>query len=153
MGIYKELQKFCGSSVQNYIAASRTVQGYEDWKASDEEERQEVIRRWREVQPELAAEKERNTFHSPRSLLKHGHKSSFDDGKKKSDKRKSWSKKNRPGEGLFSKNSNNSMASTPTISAPATPTDSVTSPRSSLDMAAFEEAMQASGGFSSSNNH
>lgn len=151
MGIYKELQKYCGSSVQNYIAAARTVQGYEDWKTSDQGERQEVIRRWREIQPQLAAEKEQNTFHSPRNFLKHGHKSSFDDGKKKSDKGKLFpkSKKDRHDEGLFLKHRNTSVASTVTTSSLETPPDAAVTPRDSPDDTAFEEAMQASGGFPS----
>lgn len=166
MGIYKELQKFCGASVHNYIAAARTVQGFEDWKVSDKDERQKVILRWREIQPELAAEKEHNTFHSPRSLLKHDRKSSFDDGKKKSGKRDSLSKKNPPSStrgGFFSKHRSTSLASSTTgIShIPSTPqiapTNPVVSTRDPTDVtaaaAAFEEAMQASAGYALPQTH
>ena len=158
MGIYKELQKYCGSSVQNYIAAARTVQGYEDWKASDQIERLEVIRRWREIQPEIAAEKEHNTFHSPRSLFKHGHKLSFDDGKKKkSDKGKPSHKshKDRPDEesSSFIQHRNTSVGSTitPTSSSVEIAPESTTTlpPRDSPDDIAFQEAMKASDGLSS----
>lgn len=162
MGIYKELQKYCGSSVQNYIAAARTVQGYEDWKASDQIERLEVIRRWREVQPEIAAEKEHNTFRSPRSLLKHGHKLSFDDGKKKkSDKGKTLHKSRKDhrdddSSSFIPHHRNTSFGSnvipptaSPSVETPpqsTTPTIGV--PRDSSDDAAFQEMMKASEGFS-----
>lgn len=160
MGIYKELQKYCGSSVQNYIAAARTVQGYEDWKASDQIERLEVIRRWHHIQPEIAAEKERNTFHSPRSLLKHGHKLSFDDGKKKkkSDKGKTLhkSRKDQRDDDRSSSiphHRNSSMGSniiSTTSPARETALDCTITPvpRDSLDDTAFQEAMKASEGFS-----
>ena len=52
-GIYAELQKHHGSSVQNYIIAARTAQGYEDWKNSTPEERTAVIAAWKSVQHEL----------------------------------------------------------------------------------------------------
>ena len=160
MGIYKELQKYCGSSVQNYIAAARTVQGYEDWKASDKIERLGVIRRWHDIQPEIAAEKERNTFHSPRSLFKHGHKLSFDDGKKKkkSDKGKASNKlhKDRRDDDrspFVPHHRNSSMGSNViSVASPSLETapDSTTTPvpRDSLDDTAFQEAMKASEGVS-----
>ncbi|KAI9677161.1 MAG: hypothetical protein M1829_002735 [Trizodia sp. TS-e1964] len=47
-GIYKEITKHYGSSVQNYIIAVRTAQGYEDWRVSSEEERHNVISHWQE---------------------------------------------------------------------------------------------------------
>ncbi|SLM37934.1 glycosyltransferase family 1 protein [Lasallia pustulata] len=49
-GIYKELQKHLGSSVQNYIIAARTAQGYEEWRLSTHEERLEVVRQWHTAQ-------------------------------------------------------------------------------------------------------
>lgn len=149
MGIYKELQKLYGSSVHNYIAAARTVQGAEDWKISDRYERQEVVRRWHEMQSELLAEKEHNTFHSPRSFLKHGHKSSFDDGKKNSHSGKSSSRKDRRDENLFNEQRNTSIASTTATSPLETQTNTFITPRGPSDDIAFEEAMQASGGFPS----
>ena len=150
MGIYKELQKFCGPSVQNYIAAARTVQGYEDWKTSDQDERQEVIRRWLESQPELAAEKEHNTFHSPRSFFKHGHKSSFDNGKKKHDKEKSSkSKKDRRDEDSSDKHRNTNVGGTITPFSLETAPEFAVTPKDSAEDRAFEQAMKASEGFSS----
>lgn len=52
-GIYAELQKHFGSSVQNYIIAARTAQGYEEWKNSTPEERVSVITNWKSTQLEL----------------------------------------------------------------------------------------------------
>ena len=52
-GIYTELQKHFGSSVQNYIIAARTAQGYEEWKASTVEQRSTIIATWKSTQFEL----------------------------------------------------------------------------------------------------
>lgn len=56
-GIYKELQKHFGSSVQNYIIAGRTAQGFEDLKHSTHAERMDVVLKWRTIQLELGKEK------------------------------------------------------------------------------------------------
>lgn len=50
-GIYKELMKRFGPSVENYIIASRTAQGYEDVSKSSEEERMAIVKRWKEIKP------------------------------------------------------------------------------------------------------
>lgn len=47
-GIYAEVAKHFGSSVQNYIIAARTAQGFEDWKNSTPEEREAIIRAWKD---------------------------------------------------------------------------------------------------------
>ena len=52
-GIYAEIQKHFGHSVQNYIIAARTAQGYEEWKESTPEERVQIIEAWKGVQVEL----------------------------------------------------------------------------------------------------
>ncbi len=57
-GIYKELQKHLGSSVQNYIVAARTAQGYDEWHNSSQEERLDVISRWQSLQVEIEKEKQ-----------------------------------------------------------------------------------------------
>ncbi|KAL8672527.1 MAG: hypothetical protein Q9168_003030, partial [Polycauliona sp. 1 TL-2023] len=57
-GIYKELQKQFGSSVQNYVVAARLAQGYEDLAASTEQQRLDAVRRWQATQIELHKEKE-----------------------------------------------------------------------------------------------
>ena len=52
-GIYAELRKHFGSSVQNYIIAARTAQGYEEWKESTPEQRTIIINAWKSKQDEL----------------------------------------------------------------------------------------------------
>jgi UDP:flavonoid glycosyltransferase YjiC (YdhE family) len=56
-GVYKELQQLSGSSVQNYIIAARTAQGYDEWHRSSAQERQEIIRRWKVVESEVKKKK------------------------------------------------------------------------------------------------
>lgn len=46
-----------GSSVQNYIVAARTAQGYDEWHKSNQEERLDVISRWQAIQLEIEKEK------------------------------------------------------------------------------------------------
>lgn len=57
-GAYSEIQKQFGSSVQNYIIAARTAQGYDDWQRSTAEERREVVARWQALQ--VGLKKKRN---------------------------------------------------------------------------------------------
>ena len=52
-GIYAEIQKHFGRSVQNYIIAARTAQGYEEWKESTPEQRMQIITAWKAAQVEL----------------------------------------------------------------------------------------------------
>ena len=52
-GIYKELQKQTGPSTNNYIMAARTAQGFEDLKTSSQEERLEIIDRWKSMQDDI----------------------------------------------------------------------------------------------------
>lgn len=56
-GVYKEMQKAMGSSVQNYIIAARTAQGYEEWNGASAEERSDVVRRWQLLESELRKKK------------------------------------------------------------------------------------------------
>ncbi|KAL9595221.1 MAG: hypothetical protein Q9179_005060 [Wetmoreana sp. 5 TL-2023] len=58
-GIYKELQKHFGSSVQNYIVAARTAQGFDELAASTQQQRLDVLKRWQTTQIELHKEKQR----------------------------------------------------------------------------------------------
>lgn len=72
-GIYKELQKHLGSSVQNYIIAARTAQGYDEWHSSSQEERLDVFSRWQSIQVEIEKEKQlarHGVFHGPHCYLK-----------------------------------------------------------------------------------
>ena len=72
-GIYKELQKHLGSSVQNYIVAARTAQGYEEWHTASQEERLDVVGRWQSIQVEIEKEKQlarHGSFHGRHCYLK-----------------------------------------------------------------------------------
>lgn len=66
-GVYKEMQKQFGSSVQNYIIAARTAQGFDDWQSSSVEERADIVRRWQELQKNL--KKKRNPDEMVRDIL------------------------------------------------------------------------------------
>lgn len=72
-GIYKELQKHLGSSVQNYIVAARTAQGYDEWHTASQEERLGVVGRWQSIQVEIEKEKQlarHGNFHGRHCYLK-----------------------------------------------------------------------------------
>ncbi len=66
-GVYKEMQKQFGSSVQNYIIAARTAQGFDEWQASGVEERQIIVARWKELQKNL--KKKRNPEEMVKAIL------------------------------------------------------------------------------------
>lgn len=51
-GLYAEISKHFGSSVQNYIIAARTAQGFEDWKVSTPEERAQIVAAWKSTKLE-----------------------------------------------------------------------------------------------------
>lgn len=51
-GVYQEIQKRYGSSVNNYIIASRTAQGYAELAQTTREQRKEVATKYLEVQYE-----------------------------------------------------------------------------------------------------
>jgi UDP:flavonoid glycosyltransferase YjiC (YdhE family) len=51
-GVYAELSKHFGTSVQNYIIAARTTQGYEEWGNSSPEERATIVNAWRSSEVE-----------------------------------------------------------------------------------------------------
>lgn len=52
-GAYAEIVKHFGSSVQNYIIAARTAQGYEEWKNSSPEVRSHIVNGWKDSKLEL----------------------------------------------------------------------------------------------------
>ena len=60
-GLYKELVKRLGSSVQNYIIAARVAQGYEDLKVSAPEERYDIVARWQALHAEAASKQSKPT--------------------------------------------------------------------------------------------
>ncbi|KKZ64428.1 hypothetical protein EMCG_09586 [[Emmonsia] crescens] len=45
-GVYKEIQKRLGTSIENYIIASRSIEGYEEWKHASKSERDAIVRGW-----------------------------------------------------------------------------------------------------------
>ncbi|KAG4441096.1 hypothetical protein IFR05_003450 [Cadophora sp. M221] len=59
-GVYKEVQNMFGSNVQNYIVASRTAQGYEEWLQSSDAEKEDVIERWKLIQKYLKKKQTRD---------------------------------------------------------------------------------------------
>jgi hypothetical protein len=56
-GIYKEVQKRFGESVENYIMASRCAQGVCDAASSTVEERESVLRNWKYFETEFVKKK------------------------------------------------------------------------------------------------
>ncbi|EME46412.1 glycosyltransferase family 1 protein [Dothistroma septosporum NZE10] len=66
-GIYKEVQKQFGSSVQNYIIAARTAQGFDEYERATIEEKRDVIMRWQVLQRDL--KKKRNPDELVRDIL------------------------------------------------------------------------------------
>lgn len=59
MGIHKEVRKIFGSTVLNYIISARTAQGFEEYKTSTLQDRQEIINRWREHKDEYQSSKQK----------------------------------------------------------------------------------------------
>jgi hypothetical protein len=53
MGVHKEIKKMFGTSVQNRIISSRTIQGRSEAQECTEAERQEIISRWHTVKPQI----------------------------------------------------------------------------------------------------
>jgi hypothetical protein len=76
-GVHKEVQKLFGSNVQNYIIASRTAQGYEEWLQSSDEEKQDVIVRWKLIQNHL--KKKHNPDEMVRDILEAQRKTNMED--------------------------------------------------------------------------
>ena len=61
-GVYKEVTKLFGTSVEAYILASRSKQGYDEWKQSSKEEREEVLQRWYALGVELESKAAQTPF-------------------------------------------------------------------------------------------
>jgi hypothetical protein len=56
-GIYKEIQKRFGESVENYIMASRCAQGMADLSRCTQEEKEQILQNWATVQDEFVTRK------------------------------------------------------------------------------------------------
>ena len=52
-GIYRELRKSRGKPVEDFLVAGRVAEGIEDWETSTELEREQIVSRWREIEPEI----------------------------------------------------------------------------------------------------
>ncbi|ODH17073.1 hypothetical protein ACO22_06297 [Paracoccidioides brasiliensis] len=63
-GVYKEIQKRLGTSVENYIIASRSIEGYEEWRRSTKVERETVIQSWYSLSNNPAVKGRKSTFSS-----------------------------------------------------------------------------------------
>ena len=133
------MQKHSGSSVQNYIIAARTAQGFDDLKHSTQAERLDVILSWRTIQLELGKEKHQ-VKHSPVPpacrFLKTRHMS-FDERKKLAKERK---ERKPPTQRI---NSTEAGETTFDMRVPSSPTSSQSS-SFHLAHTDFEEAIQQS---------
>lgn len=141
MGVYKEFQKLFGSSVQNYIIAARTTQGYEEWRKSSLEDRLTVVRRWHDIQSEIVKEKQEarhNSFSTPQGFLK-SKRTSCDERKKSRDTKKK-EKKDRRHDGTHEVHNYSRASGSPLHHARTFPDDNVLN----SDNSTFEEAIQTS---------
>ncbi len=57
MGIHKQIRQIYGSSVQNYIISARAAQGHEQWKVASQEEKNDIISRWKQGKTQLQSER------------------------------------------------------------------------------------------------
>lgn len=142
-GIYKELQKHLGSSVQNYIVAARTAQGYEDWHNASQAERLDVVSRWQAIQVEIEKEKHlvsHGSFHGNHCYLRttiH----LIEEKKKKAKQKKANKKHKKIGHHDDDDDEAAEVAPAhPFVQQTRTPKDSESSP----DGVDFEEAIKAS---------
>ena len=135
-GIYKEIQKHFGASVQNYIVAARTTQGYEDWNKSTHKERLDVVSRWQAAQVELSKRKQLHHHSGPHAHASHGRTKhpTRDDRKKLSAEKQSRTMQS---ERLLSNNAQDLHDI-----APLSP-DNVSLSNKNPDFAEFEEAIHA----------
>jgi UDP:flavonoid glycosyltransferase YjiC (YdhE family) len=67
--IYNEVTRRMGTGTISYILAANFAQGFEEMKDSTEEERQEILRRWQELAPDLKQVKSEGSTKSGTSFL------------------------------------------------------------------------------------
>jgi hypothetical protein len=67
--LYKSIRKRFGAGTLSFILAAHFAQGFEEAKASTEEERLDVLRRWQELAPDLEQEQSRSSTASSASLM------------------------------------------------------------------------------------
>jgi hypothetical protein len=61
-GVYKEVQKLFGTSVECYMVACRSKQGYDEWQQATQDERSEVLQRWYSLGVELESKAVQTPF-------------------------------------------------------------------------------------------
>ena len=66
--IYNAIKKRLGSGTLSYVLAAHFAQGFEEAKASTDEERQNVLRRWHELGPKLEQQQSRTSSASWETL-------------------------------------------------------------------------------------
>ncbi|PGH02776.1 hypothetical protein AJ79_07541 [Helicocarpus griseus UAMH5409] len=71
-GVYKEIQKRFGTSIENYIIASRSIEGYEEWRHSCKSERNAIIRGWYSLSASPEVEVRNSAFASELEALSRG---------------------------------------------------------------------------------
>ena len=60
--LYQEIKKHVGNNTLSFILAAHFAQGFEDAKAATEEERLDVVQRWRELAPNLKREQTGSSY-------------------------------------------------------------------------------------------
>ncbi|KAL8913269.1 MAG: hypothetical protein Q9171_001916 [Xanthocarpia ochracea] len=143
-GIYKELQKHFGSSVQNYIVAARMAQGYEDLAASTEHQRLDVVKRWHAAQIALHKERDQHKLCGPHQQfnyvflrVKNATHATLEERKKKTKREKSQKDTELPTHGASAREHDENMTSSPQQRA-------FSSDLRHTDSATFEEAIEQS---------
>ncbi|EQL34730.1 hypothetical protein, variant 1 [Blastomyces dermatitidis ATCC 26199] len=71
-GVYKEIQKRLGTSVDNYIIASRSIEGYEEWKQAPKGVRDAIVRGWYSLRANPDVKIRGSTFASELEALSRG---------------------------------------------------------------------------------
>ena len=79
-GVYREIANRQGSSVQNYIIAARTAQGFDEWNSATVEERNDICQRWKHMQKDI--KKKKNPDEIVRDVLEEQRRK-FEEQKKK----------------------------------------------------------------------
>jgi len=104
--IYKAIKKRLGSDTLSFILAANFAQGFEEEKASTEEERQDVIRRWHELSPKLKREHSGSSVGSTSTLARLT-------SSRSSSKARSEANTSRPSESISSRSRDDSLSLAP----------------------------------------
>ncbi|OAX83453.1 hypothetical protein ACJ72_02186 [Emergomyces africanus] len=71
-GVYKEIQKRLGTSIEHYIIASRSIEGYEEWNHAHDSERAAIIRGWYSLSTNPEVKVKGSSFGSELEALSRG---------------------------------------------------------------------------------